>query len=560
MHFGQKLNNHGAKMSDNTQNSKFQNKLQIKARLLSAIINLQQNSQNKEFVNAEMEELETITDKSAIFEVLKKEFFKENTETRDYTITFLIQELIEQEIIEKSLFEDLANPKINDKIKTKIIGLLRETGKHVSYEDYTTYFSNPDEIIDSDTERLLENAKINPESQIDFLDFLTALPEQEKELLVNSLTEDYDGDNLTNILIPLIMSNPYSDIAQHCIKAIGESKSKLAFPILAWLKENIDDTQVQSNVQKSISLLKLSGIKEDETKEYYKKILSIAPVYTCLASYPDGHGNIGIIFSRRNDLGLIQMFALVVNDVDGIIDCFGFNEISDNEFGRIVGKFYQQNIVAEVNAEFCKYIMLESEKITRLKYQVVPYEYVAWKMITNDIEPNIPNLKEDLSLIEVNEFLLKQLAQQGYFDRCFFTSSDSSEFATLINKIEKEKITDCKTFEQLIIKEKDNIFNNTTLSLLNNRLLISAYFAKNEDQNIFANTLYSLIENSEIKEYFKIEYIKKSIYQHFLAQRDKYESLKNATSIFTRKTNKDLNAIDIKYIQTCINNIEEYWT
>ena len=147
--------------------------------------------------------------------MLKKELFKENTETRDYTITFLIQELIQLEIIEKSLYEDLANPKINDKIKTKIIVMLREIGKHVSYEEYTTYFTNPDEIIDADTEKLLENAKINPEAQIDFLDFITALPEQEKELLVNSLTEDYDGDNLTNILIPLIMTNTYNEIAQY---------------------------------------------------------------------------------------------------------------------------------------------------------------------------------------------------------------------------------------------------------------------------------------------------------------------------------------------------------
>ena len=53
MLFGQKLNNCGAKMSENTNETKFQNKLQIKARLLSAIINLQQNSNNKEYIDTE---------------------------------------------------------------------------------------------------------------------------------------------------------------------------------------------------------------------------------------------------------------------------------------------------------------------------------------------------------------------------------------------------------------------------------------------------------------------------------------------------------------------------
>ena len=148
-------------------------------------------------------------------------------------------------------------------------------------------------------------------------------------MLVESLTQDYDGDNLANILIPIIYANPYCEISQIAISAIGESKSMLAYPVLKWLEENTDDLKVKANVQKSLSLLKLSGIKEDITKEYYKRLLSGSPVYKCFVNFPDGHGNIGLIFSRKNEASFIQMFALVLNDIDGIIDCFGFNEISE---------------------------------------------------------------------------------------------------------------------------------------------------------------------------------------------------------------------------------------
>lgn len=542
-------------MPENNQ----ENKLQIRARLLSAIVNLQNNSQDGDFINAKMEELKKIQNKDAVLEILEKEFLKENTETKDYTISFLIKNLVEQDKIETSFLEALANPKINDGLKAKIVGFLRETGKHVNYEQYISYFENPDEIIDSDTIKLLENAKINPEAQIDFLDFLTALPQPEKEMLVASLTEDYDGDNLTNILIPIILSNPYGEIAQTAIKAIGESKSSLAFPVLTWLNENIADLKVKSNVQKSLSLLKLSGIKTDITKDYYKRLLSLSPVHKCYVSYPDGHGNIGMIFSRKNETGFIQMFALVLNDTDGIVDCFGFNEISEAEFERIVNKFYQNNRVSETSAEFCKFLTENAEKISRLQFAEVSYEYIAWKSITNDIDYKEFDLRNGLKQIELNEFLMKQVYEKGYFDRWFFTSNDNQAFASMMKNIVENKIADTKEFESIAQEHKLLIFNQTQDALLSNRLVLCAYLSAKDGDEAMSAIIYSLTGSGKIKDEFLTDYIKKSIYQHFLAQKDKYKSLKNATSIFARKSNKELDKIDIKYIESCIKEIEKKW-
>lgn len=535
-----------------------ENKLQIRAKLLSAIANLL-NSQNKEQVNQQVEELSQIQDKSAVLEILKKEFLKDNTESRDFIISFLLRTLLAQDVLENAFFEDLINPKINDETKAKVVNFLREIGKHVNYDEYISYFENPDEIIDTDTEKLLENAKINPEAQIDFLDFLTALPDSEKEMLVTSLSQDYDGDNLTNILVPVIMSNPYSELSQSAISAIGESKSKLAYPALLKVYEIAEDQKIRANVQKSLNLLKLSGIKEDLTKDYYKKILGKSPINACYLSFPDGHGNIGLIFSRKTESGFIQMFALVMNDIDGIIDCFGFNEISEQEFERIVDKFYQNNKVIEADAVFCKYLMENAEKITRLKFEAVSYEYIAWKSITNDIDYAEIDLKQQLNTVELNEFLMKQIYEQGYFDRWFFEKNDNTAFSAMMENIINKKICDTKLFESEIQKNKQNIFDSAQVSILNNRLILSSYMAKLDGEEIASSILYSLTQECPYRESFLTDYLKKSVYQYFLAQKDRYESIKNATSIFARKANQELNEIDIKYIKQCIKNIEEVW-
>lgn len=536
-----------------------ENKLQIRAKLLSAIINMQNNSQDRAYIKKTLEELNAIVDKDAVLDILNREFLKENSQMRDYTITFLISELTDPQKAEAVMFETLANPKIKDSVKAKAVSFLREAGKHVNYEQYINYFENPDEIIDADTVKLLENARVNPESQIDFLDFLEALPQAEKEMLVESLTQDYDGDNLANILIPIIYANPYGDISQIAISAIGESKSMLAYPVLKWLEENTDDLKVKANVQKSLSLLKLSGIKEDITKEYYKRLLSGSPVYKCFVNFPDGHGNIGLIFSRKNEASFIQMFALVLNDIDGIIDCFGFNEISEGEFDRIVNKFFSNDRVVLADETLCKYLMVNAEKISRLKFQEISYEYAAWASITRDIDYEDLNLSDGLSKIKLNDFLLKQLYDKGYFEKWFFSVSDNEKFAALIDKIADDKICDIKQIETLLNENMPQIFDDAFLKILNRRLLVSAHFARLNNEQTFADMLYSLIDESECKNCFKEDMLKKSIYEYFLSQKDRYESIKSATSIFARRANKDLQEIDIKYVENCIKEIEKNW-
>ena len=92
-------------MPENTQESK----LQIRARILSSIVNLLSNFKDRDYIGNEIDELKKIQNKDAILEILIKEFFKENIDSRDYVISFLIQSLIEKEKVEKTFFEYLVN-------------------------------------------------------------------------------------------------------------------------------------------------------------------------------------------------------------------------------------------------------------------------------------------------------------------------------------------------------------------------------------------------------------------------------------------------------------------
>ena len=77
-----------------------------------------------------------------------------------------------------------------------------------------------------------------------------------------------------------------------------------------------------------------------------------------------------------------------------------------------------------------------------MKYESVSYEYIAWKTIIKDIEETEIDIKENLSKINLTEFLLKQTNEQGYFDKWFFEANDNEGFSKVIDEVVSNKITD----------------------------------------------------------------------------------------------------------------------
>ncbi len=528
-------------------------KLQIRARLLSSITELM-NPANRSAQSAMevIDSLRDIEDREAILEILAKELKKENPEERCQIIFCLLHELADKNQTETALLAELANPALSDKIKSQIINVLRAFGNHLNYDDYLQYLQNPEEIIDADTTRLLASAILNPEAQIDFLDFINALPLREGKMLLDSLNNDYDGDNLANILAPLIIAKPCSKLAFDAIKNIGESKSELALRTLNYVLENVNDLKVKAHAQKSINMLKLSGIKEDNTDEFYAKILAKSPVYKCFTNLPDGHGNIGVIFSRKNDEELIQMFSVVINDIDGIVDCFGFNEISDSEFGRITSKFFANDEIIEISPEFCKFLLINAEKTSRLMFDEMPYEYAAWRTITFDIPYKEFDLTQNARKIRLNDFLLRQLYEKGYFEKWFFDKNELfSAFLEKFNENPEEY------FKNPL--PADEIFTPELKKTIDHRLKLMSYLLRVEGHDIEADMLFTLSQNTEYLTKFYENIIKKSIYEHFLNKKEQFYSQSAAASIFTRKREEERKKIDINFVESILKKIEENW-
>ena len=237
-------------------------------------------------------------------------------------------------------------------------------------------------------------------------------------MLIKSLEEDYANDALANILIPVFLYYINEPFVDEVLYILARTKSQLAFHALEKVKKHIKDSEIQK-INKAISELKLSGIRVDNTIDFYKEILKESKPYKCYISFPDGHGNLGIIFSRIRQDKTLQFLAIVINPRYGILDAFGFNSMMERDFYKIVDKFYNYQEKYEISPNVLKHMITKAVEHSYENNEVMPYEYICWESILLDIEairPDINIEKKDLNQKEIDKLCLNNLVQNWFFD------------------------------------------------------------------------------------------------------------------------------------------------
>ncbi|DAB22554.1 TPA: hypothetical protein CPT81_03500 [Candidatus Gastranaerophilales bacterium HUM_20] len=404
----------------------------------------------------------------------------------------------------------------SNQAKIFALDLLRDIDTDWNYESCSEYLDNPDELVNADTKKILDTAIANPEVQIDFLDFLNSLPDNDKVILLQSLGDDYSKDELANMLVPVFLSQSNTEAGKTALEILGNSKSQLAYHALNSALDFVDETLI-SAVKKNLSILKLSGIREDNSIAFYKEILKDSKPYKFCITYPDGHGNQAVIVSRINKQGKVQFVAIVIDDYKGIRDCFGFNEISKFECNTIIERFYRGQRALDLSPELLKALLVKAEKLS--KHQM-PYEYVCWKNLLVDIETE--NLDKIIDLIslnadKLNEQEFENILQADFTDYWFLNSDYSDEFEDFIKLLNE---TEPKDYEKIIEDNIDNIFYPEEKHVWYERILnvaIIKYLAGSEKT---AKALYSLYKDENYKRELLKNIVRKSIYEYYTAQKD----------------------------------------
>lgn len=557
-------------------------KLQIRSEIM---IMLRQLSVYEEVPKIEqdkyLEKFCNIQNRDYVLEILLKEITRSDYK-KGRLISFFLTELGTLEQLQNNLWAYIKNPKLNDTVKDLAGITLRNLGDNTDPELFLSYLNNPQEIIDKETQKLLETAIVNPEAQIDFLDFLFSLPENEQIDLIQSLSEDYSGDYLANILTTALESNPSEKIKAVLIETLGGTKSLIAVsPIIKLLKFS-ENEYVKKMAKKSLNMLKLSGVNIDNEIQDPRGRLAcqMSTIYECYASIVDGTGSQGLIISRIKPDKDILMFSVIVNDTEGIIDCFGFNGISESDFAKIIDRFQEGSTNVHVTPEYCKWLLEKSEKINKIKNTFISYEYIAWKTMIQDIPGTEKSIEETALAWAKPEFIKDgdTLYKHPDFNYWFLEENDNSYIKDFIEKIISKTIENHDYFiknpdEYRDFIEKETliltslVFDENLKEIYKKRLLNAAYLLGLQGltnfKTIASSTAAGLGKDSNIpveKSPFFIKLIQKTIIKGFLKyqrnnnRQDKFLKLNSWNNKKSKKTNSNL---EQKLIKHDLNDIIE---
>lgn len=452
--------------------------------------------------------------------LLSKLLFKElsNSEKNKIpVICFLLEHFISKDELISGLWELMKNTNLNTDIRVMVLNMLRELDADWSYDNCADYIEDADEILDENTKQMLKSAIINPEIQIDFMDFLASIKTEDKITLLNSFENDFEPDALANILIPVFESNPNSPEGLEALKLLGNTKSQLALNLLERMN-NHTFGELNQRIRKSLATLKMSGIRKDDTKEFYKKLLSDTKPDKFYMTYPDGHGDSAMICTRITKDGRIRFISIVINLEKGIRDCFGFYDISQFECDKILEKFLKDEKVVSLSGEYFKNILYNAEVRTVKNSKSgwkLPYEYICWRNLLIDIdcdeEDIIDVIKNQIIPQKVDDLIIKKLDEMKVSSHWFLDADYSDEFDELLSDLKDED-----NLDKLVSDYKDKVFYEEERESWKNKLIFCAYIKYVIGKDDEAGEIYGLTFDNEQFDRFLTELLKCSIYEYLI--------------------------------------------
>ena len=526
------------------------NKIQIKAEILSTLAALSTTARPD---SALITDLRNIENKKAVLDILIRELITA-PEQKAMLICWLLTELIDKDMLSDELWNIIKSPDYSDHVKMIAFNMLKDLGNKVDYDVISGYFEQFNNLINEETKQFLDSAIMNPEAQIDFMDFLHALSDEDKITLIKSLEDDYDYDSLANILIPVFLYYMNTEVGFVALEILGRTKSQLAYHALENAKVYAP-VSLCTRINKALSELKMSGVRVDKTEEFYKNILKESKPYKTYVSFPDGHGNMAIIFSRKRVNASLQFLAIVVNPRYGILDSFGFHSMTEQDFYRIVDKFYNYQERYEVKPEIIKYILNQAEENSHVNGEPIPYEYICWQSIMLDVNAEKPDI--NIEKKELNQKDIDKLCLSDYVQNWFFDEITSDTFGVFIEKLSKEykKNNFNVDADKFIADHFDEIYTAPELAYKLVTFNLAAYLRYIKGDKELAQIFYSLGTNYQ----FLTNIIRKSIYEYYVGLRYILKNKQKTRTTFQPKKTHENDDFKLLQLDLIISSIEARW-
>ncbi|MBQ4646361.1 MAG: hypothetical protein IJB79_03335 [Candidatus Gastranaerophilales bacterium] len=495
-------------MSANSQ------KLQQRAALI-AILNKYRNVNKID--NSELEiDIKTVCefeDKEFVFKTLLAEIISSNGIYADIC-SIIAFESIDNDVFQNVAIKFLQDKKVEDNKKFIIMSLMRQKGLDFNYRDISNYVDNPEELAHSGVENFLNNALVDPEVQIDLLDFFINIPEEEKIYFLDNLKNEFSGDDLANAFSILAQLNLEGAEFEIVFETLIELNSPYSLSGLEFiLNNNKLDTKTKAKLKRVIK-----KIKTENPKFVNGFLTKDSKVYKCFISFIDGKSNFSLVFSRKRKDETIDALFFTINITQGITSCMGFCSILEDNFATIIKRLFSDSMPVNIAPVALKGLYSHYLSKTDENNYELPYEFIVWKNMLNDVRDLNYDISEflnsKLEVTKLTEAKVKKIINAVVMETWFYSSGENKFVDEIIEQIEKKHCLDLEKINSIVSDSIDKNFlnNKEFMAELQSKLLLQSYVSSLAKLKLTSACAYSLCFKSVYTKMLITSMIDKSIY------------------------------------------------
>ena len=517
-------------------------KMQIRADLTAILSNYTNTKEiSSTMLKKHIEEIKKLNNQEYVAKLLFKELSSTNQQYVN-AVAVISLEVINNENFEKYALESLKDKKLPDDKKFLIISLVRQKGLDIEFEDMKGFMSDPEKMAQDGIDEFLDSIQVDPEAQIDLLDFYQNIPDDEKIFLLNSLINDFEGDKLAFALSLIAKLDVQGEEFKILTKGLMDIDSICATDGLEYILKKYNlDKKLEAKISNEINILKQKYGNYENTS-----LTKNSSFYKCYISFVDGLSNFSLVISRIYENEIINCALLTLNLNMGLTSCMGFGGIKEDYFEMIIKRLFEDSIPVEIEPKVLKSILEFYVNKNEITNTATPYEYIVWQNLLGDCETIGDDLSEylnsKLGTINLNAAKVRKMVNAKIYESWYYNKEQNELIAELMNLIEKQhpkKIEEMNKLTNNFICEKllkDSDFMNEFVS----RLLIQAYVAYLAGLKVTSSAAYSMCFKNPHLIMFLNAIIDKSIYGYFSEILSDDEDNKFKEKIKTNYTKKQI--------------------
>jgi len=296
----------------------------------------------------------------------------------------------------EELEDFVADPTVSDLAKLTLVPVLNELGSEMADEGIIDYLNDPEAAMLQMQMHLLDlmgQSELGVEAVLE--DVLT-MPMDRRLGFINWLGNSQDP-RAEKLLLPLL-ENQSSKIVTATIDALeqlGPVAANQSIPALNYLLTNTSNRQLKQHARATLGRLTMYLTPGQEVALAEQTLQKQGLLHEARVSFLDGSGTQMVMIAWRRSDGLLKGVNVLYQDIWGIKDCYGTDEMEAANWTELVENMEEQGFGSyKVTLDYCRALIADAHGMNKRTRRKLPVAYAIWRPL---IEGNEYSSKNDFT-------------------------------------------------------------------------------------------------------------------------------------------------------------------